>query len=124
MSVGRFDAGLRACMAGVLEPSIMTLSGYPEGISRYASLDAFNGARMAESRERPWTELIDESAAVFDGLVAAVEATPAVALQRTVPFYWPEIDGTVPCGVYLLMVAAHHYQEEHLPEVRRRAEAR
>jgi hypothetical protein len=72
---------------------------------------------MAEARERPWAEILEESAATFEKLVAAAERTPAAALQQTAPFYWPDLGGTVPCGVYLLMVAAHHYQEEHLPEV-------
>lgn len=114
---------LREVNAGVLEPSIMTLTGYPEGISRYASIDAFNGARMGESRERPWADLLEESTRVFEELITAVDATPAIALQRTVPFYWPQIGGTLPCGIYLLMVAAHHYQEEHLPEVIARSSA-
>ncbi len=103
----------------------MSLSGYPVGISRYGSIDAFNGARMAEARERPWAEVLDESAAIFDELLATIEATPASALANTAPFYWPDIGGTVPCGLYLLMLAAHHYQEEHLPEITRgRATAR
>jgi hypothetical protein len=97
----------------------MSLSGYPVGISRYASIDAFNGARMAEARERPWADVLDESAEVFDDLLAAIEATPSAAIAQSAPFYWPDIGGTVPCGLYLLMVAAHHYQEEHLPEVTR-----
>jgi predicted SAM-dependent methyltransferase len=116
---------LREIAAGSREPSIMSLSGYPIGIGRYASIDAFNGARMAEARERPWADVLDESAEVFDDMLAAIEATPAGAMAQTAPFYWPGIGGTVPCGLYLLMVAAHHYQEEHLPEVTRgRAPAR
>ena len=43
--------------------------------------------------------------------------TPAPALTATSDFFWPDLGGTVPCGIYLLMVSAHHYQEEHLPEV-------
>jgi len=116
---------LKEIAAGSREPAIMSLAGYPVGISRYGSIDAFNGARMAEARERPWAEVLDESAAIFDDLLATIEATPAEALAHTASFYWPEIGGTVPCGLYLLMVAAHHYQEEHLPEITRgRAPAR
>jgi hypothetical protein len=103
--------------AGVLEPSIMTMSGYPEGIARYASIDAFNAARMAEAREKPWADLLEDSAQTFESLVAAADATPSATMRRTSPFYWPAIGGTVPCGIYLLMLSAHHYQEEHLPEV-------
>ncbi len=102
---------------GVTEPAIMSLSGYPIGTARYASIDAFNAARMAEARERPWAELLADSDAVFDALIAAAERAPASALTQTAQFFWPELGGTVPCGVYLLMVSAHHYQEEHLPEV-------
>lgn len=102
---------------GVLEPSIMSLSGYPIGIGRYASIETFNSVRMAEARERPWAQILEDSAAAFERLIAAADATPTAALGATAPFYWPDIGGTVPCGVYLLMVAAHHYQEEHLPEV-------
>jgi hypothetical protein len=108
---------LREITTGVREPAIMTLDGYPEGVARYASIDAFNAARMSEARERPWQELLDDSADVFDRLLAAIEATPATTLRATAPFYWPDIGGTLPCGLYLLMVAAHHYQEEHLPEI-------
>ncbi len=105
--------------SGVTEPSIMSLAGYPEGISRYGSIDAFNAARMAEARERPWLDLLVESDAVFEALAAAAERAPASALTETAQFFWPDLGGTVPCGVYLLMVSAHHYQEEHLPEVLR-----
>jgi hypothetical protein len=104
----------------VREPAIMTLAGYPYGESRYASIDAFNAARMAEARERPWSEILDASSDTFEQLVDAIDLVPAEALAETAPFYWPDIGGTVPCGIYLLMVAAHHYQEEHLPEVQRR----
>lgn len=117
-------AALDEVAAGSAEPAIMSLAGYPIGIARYASIDAFNGARMAESRERPWADILDESAEVFAALLDAIERTPAEAMRQTAPFYWPDIGGTVPCGVYLLMVAAHHYQEEHLPEVLRRAPSR
>lgn len=117
-------AALNEIAAGSAEPAIMSLAGYPIGIARYASIDAFNGARMAESRERPWADILDESAAVFESLLDSIEQTPSEALRQTAPFYWPDIGGTVPCGVYLLMVAAHHYQEEHLPEVLRRAPSR
>lgn len=110
-------AALDEVRGGVAEPSIMALSGYPEGIARYASIDTFNGARMAEARERPWADVLAGSDAAFDALIAAAERTPAEALARTAQFFWPDIGGTVPCGVYLLMVSAHHYQEEHLPEV-------
>ena len=49
--------------------------------------------------------------------VAAAERVPAESLAQTADFFWPAIGGTVPCGLYLLMVCAHHYQLEHLPEV-------
>jgi len=102
----------------------MSLSGYPEGIGRYGSIDAFNAARMSEARERPWAELLSESDAVFESLIASAERAPAAMLTQTAQFFWPDLGGTVPCGVYLLMVSAHHYQEEHLPEVVHRAGAR
>jgi DinB superfamily len=117
-------AALDEIAAGVTEPSIMALSGYPEGISRYGSVDAFNGARMAEARERPWADVLADSDAAFEALIAAADRTSAEALRGTAQFFWPDIGGTVPCGVYLLMVSAHHYQEEHLPEVLHRAGAR
>jgi SAM-dependent methyltransferase len=117
-------AALDQIASGVTEPAIMSLSGYPIGIARYASIDAFNAARMAEARERPWAELLADSDAVFDELVAAAERAPAQALTQTAQFFWPELGGTVPCGVYLLMVSAHHYQEEHLPEVVHRTDVR
>ncbi|MEX0751081.1 MAG: methyltransferase domain-containing protein [Dehalococcoidia bacterium] len=110
-------SALQEIAAGSREPAIMSLSGYPVGIGRYGSIDAFNGARMAEARERPWADVLDDSATVFDDLLATIEATPASSLAHTAPFYWPDIGGTVPCGLYLLMVCAHHYQEEHLPEI-------
>ncbi|HYM15903.1 MAG TPA: class I SAM-dependent methyltransferase [Dehalococcoidia bacterium] len=116
-------AALGEISAGVNEPAIMALSGYPEGISRYASIDAFNAARMAESRERTWSDVLAASDAEFEALIAAAERAPADALSETAQFYWPDLGGTVPCGVYLLMVSAHHYQEEHLPEVLQRAGA-
>jgi SAM-dependent methyltransferase len=109
---------------GVTEPSIMSLSGYPEGISRYGSIDAFNAARMAEARERPWADILADSDAVFESLIAAADRAPASALTETAQFFWPDLGGTVPCGVYLLMVSAHHYQEEHLPEVGHRTDVR
>ena len=116
---------LREVAAGSREPQMMSLAGYPEGISRYGTIDAFNAARMAEARERPWAEVLDGSDAVFGELIATIDETPAPALAHSAPFYWPDIGGTVPCGLYLVMVAAHHYQEEHLPEVLRgRAPAR
>ena len=98
---------------------MMSLGGYPQGIGRYASIDTFNAARMAEARERPWSELLASSDAAFDALIAAIERTPAPSLAQTASFFWPDLGGTVPCGVYLVMVAAYHYQEEHLAEVRR-----
>jgi len=110
-------AGLAEIAAGQSEPGIMSLSGYPEGIARYATMDVFNAVRMSEARERPWAELLEESAAVFDRMMATAERVPAARLLETSDFYWPELGGTVPCGLYLLMVAAHHYQVEHLPEV-------
>ena len=110
-------AALEEIIAGVAEPSVMSLAGYPEGISRYASVDVFNAARMAEARERPWSEILAESSAVFDKLIATAERVSAENLSLTSDFFWPDIGGTVPCGVYLLMVSAHHYQQEHLPEV-------
>jgi SAM-dependent methyltransferase len=112
-------AALAEIRDGVREPQIMTLSGYPDGVSRYATIEAFNAARMGEARERPWSFVLEDSARVFDDLVAQAEQTPAESLAATAPFYWPDIGGTVPCGLYLLMVAAHHYQEEHLPEIAR-----
>jgi hypothetical protein len=112
---------MREIEAGIAEPAIMQLSGYPDGISRFGSIDAFNAARMAEARERPWADVIEDSAAVFERLIAAAERTPASSLAQTAQFYWPDIGGTVPCGIYLLMVAAFHYQEEHLNEVARAA---
>ncbi len=102
---------------GALEPAIMSLAGYPEGISRYASIDAFNAARMGEAREHPWALVLQQSSAAFELLIEATEGVGAAQLVETSPFYWPDIGGTVPCGLYLLMVAAHHYQVEHLPEV-------
>lgn len=105
--------------AGEQEPKIMSLSGYPIGIARYASIDAFNAARMAEARERPWADILRESDDVFDHLLASTERVPAQSLAASAQFFWPELNGTVPCGVYLLMVSAHHYQEEHLGEVKR-----
>ena len=110
-------AALREIAAGAREPRIMTLDGYPEGIARYASIDTFNAARMAEARERPWQGVLEESSLVFEQLLSAIDETPAELLRATAAFYWPDIGGTVPCGLYLLMVAAHHYQVEHLPEV-------
>lgn len=116
----RWTIGAMAEIAtGTIEPSVMTLSGYPEGVSRYDSIDAFNAARMSEARERPWQEILEDSAQTFERLIAAIERVSAAALARTAPFYWPDLGGTVPCGVYLLMVSAHHYQEEHLPELLR-----
>jgi SAM-dependent methyltransferase len=110
-------AALAEIAAGQSEPSIMSLGGYPEGIARYASIDVFNAARMSEARERPWAELLEESAGIFEAMIAAAEQIPARHLLETSDFYWPQLGGTVPCGLYLLMVCAHHYQEEHLPEV-------
>ncbi|MEX2245379.1 MAG: class I SAM-dependent methyltransferase [Dehalococcoidia bacterium] len=110
---------LEEIAAGAAEPGIMSLSGYPVGISRYGSIDAFNAARMAETRERMWSAVLADSDATFERLLAAVERVPASSLRQTAPFFWPDLGGTVPCGVYLLMVSAHHYQEEHLPEVLR-----
>jgi len=110
-------AALDQIATGVSEPSIMSLSGYPLGIRRYASVDVFNAARMGEAREQPWAEILDQSAAAFEALIAAAERTSAESLQATADFFWPDLGGTVPCGIYLLMVSAHHYQEEHLPEV-------
>jgi SAM-dependent methyltransferase len=112
-------AGLEEIMAGAREPSIMSLSGYPEGISRFGSIDVFNAVRMAEARERPWAEILDESSAVFERLIATAERVPATALAQTSQFFWPELGGTVSCGLYLLMASAHHYQVEHLGEVLR-----
>ncbi len=102
--------------AGASEPSIMSLSGYPAGIHRYVSVEVFNAARMAEAREQPWAEVLDQSAATFDALIAAAERTPARAFSQTSDYFWPDLGGTVPCGIYLVMVSAYHYQEEHLPE--------
>jgi len=110
-------AALEQVATGVSEPSIMSLSGYPEGIRRYGSVDAFNAARMGEAREQPWAEILAQSDAIFEALIAAAESTPASSLAQTADFFWPDLGGTVPCGMYLLMVSAHHYQEEHLPEV-------
>ena len=117
-------AALDEIAAGQTEPAIMSLGGYPVGIARYASIDVFNAARMGEARERPWADLLEESSAVFDRMVAAAERTPAGQLIETHDFYWPDVGGTLPCGLYLLMVASHHYQEEHLPEIVKRAAAR
>jgi hypothetical protein len=110
-------SALEQIATGVSEPAIMSLSGYPLGIRRYASVDVFNAARMSEAREAPWAEILEQSGATFEALIAAAERTPAQSLAQTSDFFWPDIGGTVPCGVYLLMVSAHHYQEEHLPEV-------
>jgi SAM-dependent methyltransferase len=108
---------LEEIISGVAEPSMMSLSGYPEGISRYASVDVFNAARMSEARERPWSDILAESDAIFDTLIATAERVSAENLSLTSDFFWPDIGGTVPCGIYLLMEAAHHYQVEHLPEI-------
>ncbi len=110
-------ASLDEIAAGAREPSVMSLSGYPVGIARYGSIDTFNAARMGEARERPWSEILDESNTVFDALIRAAERVPAERLADTADFFWPDLGGTVPCGLYLLMVSAHHYQEEHLPDV-------
>ena len=110
-------AALDEIGTGVREPAIMTLGGYPEGISRYGSIDAFNAARMSEARERPWAGVLEESNNVFEQLVSAAERVPAESLADTSDFFWPDLAGTVPCGLYLLMVSAHHYQAEHLPEM-------
>jgi ubiquinone/menaquinone biosynthesis C-methylase UbiE len=112
-------AAFEEIAAGSAEPAMMSLAGYPHGISRYASIDAFNAARMAEARERPWSDLLATSDATFDALVGAIERTPATSFAQTASFFWPDLGGTVPCAVYLVMVAAYHYQEEHLAEVRR-----
>jgi len=102
---------------GALEPSIMSLSGYPGAVARYETIDAFNAERMAEARQQTWSEVLERSSAAFDRLVQEVERVPAQDLSHTAPFFWPELGGTVPCGVYLLMISAHHYQEEHLSSV-------
>ena len=110
-------AALAEIETGMHEPSIMSLGGYPEGIARYGSIDAFNAARMSEARGRTWAAVLDESNAVFDDLIAAAERVSADALTNTSDFFWPDIAGTLPCGLYVLMVSAHHYQAEHLVEV-------
>jgi ubiquinone/menaquinone biosynthesis C-methylase UbiE len=117
-------AALDEIAVGVQEPAIMTLSGYPGAPSTYGSIDAFNAARMIEARERPWQQIVEESSQAFEALIAAIDRVPAAALAATAPFYWPDLGGTVPCGVYLLMVSAHHYQEEHLPELQRTTSTR
>ena len=102
---------------GSAEPSIMALSGYRDGAERYRSIDEFNVARMAEARSLPWSDILEQSSAAFEEMIEAAERIPASSLFATAPFYWPDLGGTVPCGLYLLMVAAHHYEEEHRPEV-------
>jgi len=104
---------------GSSEPAMMSLSGYPVGVSRYVSIDQFNAARMAEARDQTWQAVMARSDTIFELLIAAIERAPLAALSTTAPFFWPDLGVTVPCGTYLLMVAAHHYQEEHLAEVRR-----
>ena len=110
-------AALDEIAAGAREPQIMSLAGYPEGMSRYGSVDAFNAAWMADARERPWAGLLADSDAVFARLIAAAERLPVEQLRATADYYWPPIGGTVPCGLYLLMSQAYHYQCEHLPEL-------
>ncbi len=110
-------AALVEIEGGVREPAIMSLAAYPEGISRYGSVDVFNAARMAEARERTWAAVLEDSNAVFGRLISTAEGLPAQALVDTADYFWPDIAGTVPCGLYLLMVSAHHYQAEHLVEV-------
>ena len=110
-------AALDEIAAGQNEPSIMSLSGYPDHVSRYSSIDSFNRKRMEEARETPWTDVLAGSHAAFEAMIAAAERVPAPALASTAEFFWPDLGGTVPCGVYLLMVSAHHYQNEHLPEI-------
>jgi len=112
-------AAIDEIAAGVEEPAIMSLAGYPGTISRFESIDAFNASRMSEAREQPWSEVLAQSDEAFDALIAAAEGVPAAAFASTSQFFWPDLGGTVPCGVYLLMVSAHHYQNEHLPEIRR-----
>ncbi len=104
---------------GSTEPSIMSLSGYQEGAGRYASIDEFNSARMAEARSLPWAEIKEQSSAAFEEMIESAERIPDASLFATAPFFWPDLGGAVPCGIYLLMVAAHHYEEEHRPEVAR-----
>jgi SAM-dependent methyltransferase len=112
-------AAIDEIAAGVAEPAIMSLAGYPDAPSRFESVDAFNASRMSEAREQPWADVLSQSDAAFDALIAAAERVSATAFSSTAQFFWPDLGGTVPCGVYLLMVSAHHYQEEHLPEMRR-----
>ncbi len=112
-------AALEEIAAGQNEPSIMSLAGYPDHVSRYSSIDTFNHKRMEEARESPWAEVLARSHAAFEAMIAAAERVPAPALASTAEFFWPDLGGTVPCGVYLLMVSAHHYQNEHLPEILR-----
>jgi SAM-dependent methyltransferase len=104
---------------GSSEPAMMSLSGYPVGVSQYVSIDQFNAARMADARKETWKSVMGRSDTIFELLIAAIERAPLAALSTTAPFFWPDLGVTVPCGTYLLMVAAHHYQEEHLGEVKR-----
>ena len=75
---------------------------------------------MDEARESPWAEVLDAVACGVRGDDRSSRARAgAAALASTAEFFWPDLGGTVPCGVYLLMVSAHHYQNEHLPEILR-----
>lgn len=110
-------AAFREILQGATEPGIMSLSAYPTGIGRYASVDTFNSARMADARGQGWAGVLDASAATFGDLMDAIEAVPPETFGQTAPFFWPELGGTLPCATYLLMACAWHYEGEHRAEV-------
>ncbi len=105
-------ARLQAAQRGTGPPA----HPWPAGMSEEgAGVDAINAWFYERNKDRPATEILAETAAQFDALVATVAAMPADDLLTPGRFVWL---GDLPIGPAVLGYSYVHLHMDHEPDIR------
>ncbi len=92
---------------------------WPAGLEEGPDIDAINAWFSARDKERPAAEVLAESAAQFDALVAAVAAMPADDLLTPGRFVWLGAWlAEMPLGPASLGFSFVHLHTDHEPDIR------
>ncbi len=88
---------------------------WPAGLEEGPDIDAINAWFAARDKDRPATEVLAETEAQFDALIAAVAAISADDLLTPGRFTWL---GDLPIGPALLGYSFTHLHTDHEPDIR------
>lgn len=112
-------------MAGVRNPSIMSLSGFKDsdGISHsFDDVDHFNAFMEERQRDIPFQGIVNQarySATAIHHLLTSDKLLPPELLDQTEPYTWRSLAKkaglseapVLPCAYYLWLVSLEHYTE-------------